>query len=245
MARTVVFVLACLLVGAVMTVGVAMACDFLDERLGRSVVFGSDHPRTQSWPVRVPGYWPAVPDRHWVEGSRFRHEHIAHHGEMWRDRDVSPMEGNQFTVIAVTSGWPMRALSKQYWHERTDGAYRRWITGGLRLPEWTWRWQGRNAYGTPIVSRPLWGGFAVNTLFFGFLAWVFVATSGQMWRWRRRRRGLCVKCGYDVSGLARCPECGAATEDASALADRGASASAGAGEVGRDGVARAVKEADV
>jgi hypothetical protein len=35
---------------------------------------------------------------------------------------------------------------------------------------------------------------------------------GPMRRWRRRRRGLCVECGYNLTGLteARCPECGRA-----------------------------------
>ncbi len=31
-------------------------------------------------------------------------------------------------------------------------------------------------------------------------------------RWRRRKRGLCIQCGYNLTGLteARCPECGRA-----------------------------------
>ena len=34
---------------------------------------------------------------------------------------------------------------------------------------------------------------------------------GPLRRWRRRRKGLCVKCGYDLTGnvTGTCPECGA------------------------------------
>lgn len=38
---------------------------------------------------------------------------------------------------------------------------------------------------------------------------VIVYCCGPARRWRRRRRGLCVKCGYNLRGLTepRCPEC--------------------------------------
>ena len=35
-------------------------------------------------------------------------------------------------------------------------------------------------------------------------------TRGTLRRWRRRRKGLCVRCGYDLTGnvTGMCPECG-------------------------------------
>jgi hypothetical protein len=39
-----------------------------------------------------------------------------------------------------------------------------------------------------------------------------VAIRGPLRRWRRRRKGLCLKCGYDLTGNTSgvCPECGEA-----------------------------------
>ncbi len=33
---------------------------------------------------------------------------------------------------------------------------------------------------------------------------------GPVRRWRRRKHGLCIHCGYNLTGLTepRCPECG-------------------------------------
>ena len=47
-------------------------------------------------------------------------------------------------------------------------------------------------------------------LFATYPALAFI--RGPVRRWRRRKRGLCIHCGYNLTGLteARCPECGQA-----------------------------------
>ena len=52
---------------------------------------------------------------------------------------------------------------------------------------------------------PYW---ALLPLFATYPAVVFI--RGPLRRWRRRRRGLCLNCGYNLRGLPepRCPECG-------------------------------------
>jgi hypothetical protein len=55
------------------------------------------------------------------------------------------------------------------------------------------------------VYFPSW---LVLMLFAAYPTIAFI--RGPLWRWRRRRKGLCVKCGYDLTGNVSgvCPECG-------------------------------------
>ena len=97
-------------------------------------------------------------------------------------------------------GWPMLA---------TWCALDRGIEGGFHLG--LGHIPGTFATTERVLPyRPIWFGFAVNTLFyasiFGLLRFA--------WRSARRRsriaRGRCAACGYIVAGLAVCPECGMA-----------------------------------
>ena len=61
---------------------------------------------------------------------------------------------------------------------------------------------------TPM--RPIWPGFAINTVFYAGILWLLVAIPARVRRWRRTRRGLCAKCAYPVGASEVCTECGAA-----------------------------------
>jgi len=55
------------------------------------------------------------------------------------------------------------------------------------------------------VRIPLWGPMVL------FLLYPAInLVRGPLRRWRRRRKGLCLRCGYDLRGNASgvCPECG-------------------------------------
>ena len=58
--------------------------------------------------------------------------------------------------------------------------------------------------------RPLWQGFTANTIFYAALFWLLIPGPFIFRRLIRRKRGLCVKCAYDLRGAEHeaCPECG-------------------------------------
>jgi hypothetical protein len=61
-----------------------------------------------------------------------------------------------------------------------------------------------------LPLRPIWPGFAINTVFYAGVLWLLFAAPFAMRRRRRIKRGLCPKCGYDLRGSEskECPECG-------------------------------------
>ncbi len=61
-----------------------------------------------------------------------------------------------------------------------------------------------------LPLRPIWIGVAVNTVFYAALLWLLLTASLRTRRLIRKRRGECVRCGYDLRGTTDiiCSECG-------------------------------------
>ena len=62
----------------------------------------------------------------------------------------------------------------------------------------------------PLPYGPLWTGLAINTMFYGGVLWILWFGMSLLLTMIRRKRGLCIKCAYDLKGAAHevCPECG-------------------------------------
>ncbi len=58
--------------------------------------------------------------------------------------------------------------------------------------------------------RPIWPGFAVNTLFYAATLWLLILGPFALRRLLRRRRGRCPACSYPMGESAVCSECGKA-----------------------------------
>ena len=61
-----------------------------------------------------------------------------------------------------------------------------------------------------LPLRPIWPGFAINTIFYAVIVWLLFSFPFTLRRTRRIKCGLCLKCGYDLRGSdsQACPECG-------------------------------------
>ncbi|MCH7727176.1 MAG: hypothetical protein IH991_11960 [Planctomycetes bacterium] len=77
--------------------------------------------------------------------------------------------------------------------------------------ETVWRPTRMSGYVGGMVRTivPLW----IPTIAFAFYPTV-AFIRGPLRRWRRRRKGLCAKCGYNLTGneSGSCPECGQQVE---------------------------------
>ena len=213
-AKLVVF----LLLGAIVNVAVAWGCaavcgDVTAEwspyhsPRGRSFVVHVTS-RLGYEQVRGVGRSGTLLDRHGDKVRRYRT------GAWWPPEAVGVFE----TAYGIAVGWPLLALST--W--RTTDAHQ---TPGVDWLEptpvlhWGVVWDqdalegtGTGAETAPMIFplRPIWPGFAINTIFYAAILWLLTLGPFTARRFIRRNRGHCIKCGYDLRGdfSAGCPECG-------------------------------------
>jgi hypothetical protein len=127
-------------------------------------------------------------------------------------------------------GWPCVALYAALEAEQTvrysfdsyhaiETPLSPWSSGGNKIPR-------------VLPLRPVWPGFAINTIFYAGVLWFIFAIPGGVKRLRRRAKGWCIHCGYDLRGAPheRCPECGKAIMARNAV--HGAAAPPGLGKNG-------------
>ena len=211
MRRRIYIVVIFLLAGAVVNVAVAWGCAALTVSpgwpLSAKIVWDAQ------WPRKVPGHWPERPQ---VIGGRvfgwslYRFAASTaeeRNGEMWTTA--------QFCLIVGSVGWPCRALQWEMWIDqvlpenslRFDGQPRQtWWLSGISLQSEKFGFGIQSLKRLPL--RPLWPGFAVNTLFYAAVLWLLIPGPFVLRRLIRMKRGRCVKCGYPMGESGVCSECG-------------------------------------
>ena len=124
-------------------------------------------------------------------------------------------------------GWPLRGLSCrnsiEYFIIYSSGAAYRMplegesekgrIQGGIKIASESitgHRYLNGYLLWRALPYYPLWPGFIVNTIFYASTLWLILLSPFQLRRVIRRKRGHCIKCGYDLRGTSEggCPECG-------------------------------------
>jgi hypothetical protein len=113
-----------------------------------------------------------------------------------------------YGILVLDMGWPARSLRRIQ-----SNVVSPTVLPGRPLPINNHaRWLSE--------ARPIWPGFAINTVFYAAILWLLFAAPFALRKWRRIRRGMCAKCGYDLRGSPHpsplpvgvgvpvCPECG-------------------------------------
>ncbi len=100
----------------------------------------------------------------------------------------------------VSCGWPFLALAGEEERFRPAEVETRWIL-----------YLSNKRFVVPL--RPLWRGFAVNSIFYAALMWLPICGPFLVRSWVRVRRGLCPKCAYPMGESAVCTECGKALRE--------------------------------
>ena len=128
----------------------------------------------------------------------------------WSRASVAPTKEDveaRLHVVENAYGWPMLS----HFHRETtrhgeDLAVFEW---SATVPDPSKR--GRTA-NRELPLGPIWPGLAINTILYAALLWLLTLGPFTLRRVLRRKRGRCIKCGYDLRGAEHevCPECGAA-----------------------------------
>ena len=211
-----------LLLGAIVNVAVSWACALLVDFHGAETVVGGAKGRRGDWVI-----W------HHDSGGCIRIRALAVSGNNIEEYEQYPMHPSllpswgplaeqvrqqvrqqvrdePFVRVADAYGWPTYSLwcafawnTAQWPNVITDPRLSAIIIaspmgGNYALSQ------------RALPLRPIWPGFAVNTIFYATLLWLFIFAAYALRRRARRKRGLCVACGYDLRGNLPqgCPECG-------------------------------------
>ena len=225
----------CLLLGTVATVAVAWGFVYPEPETGYSRIQSyrysdwSAEEQTFNEVSESRGHGRAVNRFLWHQESVLSYSRLSKdtpwrkRGRTWglsyKSLDRKSIDPSLITSQEHAFGWPFLALWVS-WDE--PGSMGSRPIGGIALED---PWQSNpwsNPFGFPrghpgvdftaraLPLYPIWWGFLLDTLFFGSIFTPLVFGPSILRERRRRGRGRCPKCSYDLLGVldAGCPECG-------------------------------------
>lgn len=126
---------------------------------------------------------------------------------------LAPATAAREVALLRADGWPLPSLWHRYtYHPARPIPYDR--TGAVTIPWLRPRDPMLANLPLDLAYRPIWPALAINTLVYA-VSWIpLLAVPVLLGRARRRRRGHCPACNYDLRATppgAPCPECGRGT----------------------------------
>ena len=115
--------------------------------------------------------------------------------------------GDQEEVWVVENMGPLRLMYFRDFEPSKPGFHGSWGSCSVTRKHDFNLVDGTQPHTVYVVDCPTWVPVVVLAVY-PTLAFI----RAPLRRWRRRRRGLCIKCGYDLTGNESgvCPECGEA-----------------------------------
>jgi hypothetical protein len=113
---------------------------------------------------------------------------------------VSRLSGSGGGGFRMAAGFPLRAFQGERWSWWRWDSFQQTMIGGVSRNTF-WKVDSlelRDKDELLLPYRPIWPGFATNTLFYAAILWLIFAVPGRVRRRRRIRRGVCPACAYPV-----------------------------------------------
>lgn len=229
--RALVWFLVCAFLGLLTTVGVAWWAVWTTEYYSARGQFQTDGTpqRTIHWwttQTSVYRYYeetPAIanfPPAEWINQSEILHytrerwdqgtpdgPRLQAGPQQWVKK--GPIRNHDTSYYSEqAAGWPRLALWKRHLHGVARGIPIQRSHGAMKIA----KFQQTDDQSLPYL--PIWPGLIFNTIFWGAAWFIILAPTfcslAALKRHRRRRRGLCARCRYDLRGInsPNCPECG-------------------------------------
>lgn len=205
--RALRLILACLAIGAAVSIAVAWACVMsaspleFDAQLTAALREREDDRRARG---------PEAGEPSWINlAFRGRGVQALY---LQDDDDRRTLLTDQ--TFVVRAGWPLCCF--EGWREKINGEMRHSAAVPLdRMLTLSQRYRPSWITASMLPYLPMWPEFALSAAAYGLAAgglWLVLALARRTWR---RCRHRCTRCGYDLRGVEhkRCPECGALMRD--------------------------------
>ena len=215
MRRRLLTILIFLLAGAVVNVAVAWGCAAW-VNIGRPVRAAEREAR-----VTPDHYWQ-IERLHRVGALRIASSRRAEHSLNYDFTEIHVPHWSELASVAVefrangiedrladARGWPVLSMCCHidFDYNAPPSSFR--SNDGIILAPYTGV-ATASVRVRALPLRPIWRGFALNTIFYALILWLPICGWRDIRRLIRRKRGLCPACGYDLRHADHdtCPECG-------------------------------------